>query len=70
MHSKIKTDVDRLYKIHVLQQKMTYHEFCRTVALSLGWPVQRVYPLLKQYFPERDSYGEDSIYESMHRYGY
>lgn len=70
MKQSVHQIVYRLYQIHVERGRQTYHEFCRTVAMNLGWPTQRVYSLVDELFPDREDYGEGSIYENMHRYGF
>ena len=71
MTTKLREDLDKLYATHVIRGRETYHEFCRTVAMSLGWPTQRVYNLISPYYPDKNLYdGEQSIYENMHRYGF
>lgn len=70
MHKQVVKDIQRMYDIHVVQNKQTYHEFCRTVAMHLGWPTQRVYRLIKPWFPGDLYNGEESIYERMHQFGF
>ena len=64
--TNLNQDLEKLYQKYYVKKKQTYHEFVRTVCIYLGWPTQRIYPLVKRFFPDPMYNGEQSIYANLH----
>lgn len=62
--------LEKLHAKYCIKQNQTYHQFVRTVCIYLGWPTQRVYPLVKRFFPDPMYNGEQSIYGTLHTPNY